>query len=154
MHTLIKYVTLIGLAGCLFCGGCGGAGRAPLAKVKGTVTYRGEPVKSGTIVFEVPGARPATGKIVDGQIVEVTTHDPNDGVPIGQAKIAVFATQAGPSAAAGAAGSDPGSYKPGTNYMDAGAKPAIPAKYNNPATSGLSKEIKRGENTLELNLTD
>ncbi len=72
---------------------CSDARHAPLAPVGGTVTYRGQPIKSGTMVFEVPGTRPANGKIVDGKIVEVTTYTPNDGVSLGKAAIAVFATR-------------------------------------------------------------
>jgi hypothetical protein len=134
--------------------GCGGSGRTPLGQVTGTVSYNGQPIASGTIIFEVPGARPANGKIVGGQIQEVTTYDPNDGVPVGQAKIAVFATEA-PASSPAATGGDPG--QPiviDENYMGGGAKPLIPPKYNDPATSGLNWEIKKGKNTVTLDLTD
>ena len=137
----------------VLCAGCGGSDRAPLGKVSGTVSYQGQPIVSGTIIFEVAGARPANGKIVDGQIAEVTTHEPNDGVPIGQAKIAVFATSVGDAGGAATPG-DPGTLpSPGQNYMDAGAQSLIPAKYNDPSTSGLKEEIKKGENTITLDLT-
>jgi hypothetical protein len=149
-----KRTLLLCVASLIVSAGCGGSGRAPLGKVTGTVNYRGEPVKSGTIILEVPGTRQATGKIVDGKITEVTTHDPNDGVPVGTAKIAVFATQAAAQGAAPATGGNPGSYKMDPNYMGSGAQSLIPAKYNNPATSGLTAEIKKGENTLTLDLKD
>ena len=61
-------ITVVGV-GCLIAtAGCGND-RPPLAPVSGTVTFQGEPLLQGTIVFEIPGCRPATGKIVGGQIV-------------------------------------------------------------------------------------
>ncbi len=136
--------------------GCGRADRPALGKVSGTVTYKGQPVKSGTLVFEVGGARPANAKIVDGKITEVSTFNSNDGVPIGSARIAVFATESGgASTPATAAPSDPGAYKvPAANYMDVGVKRLIPDRYNNPATSGLIWEIRQGENAVTLQLVD
>ena len=50
--------------------GCGSD--ANVAPVTGTVTYKGEPLKQGTITFVPENGRPGNGKIVDGQIVEVT----------------------------------------------------------------------------------
>lgn len=136
--------------------GCGRSDRPTLGKVSGTVTYQGQPVKSGTLVFEVAGARPANAKIMDGKITEATTFEPNDGVPVGSARIAVFAAES--SAASGPAASpasDPGAYQvPTANYMDVGAKRLIPNRYNDPATSGLTWDIKQGENTVTLQLAD
>jgi hypothetical protein len=152
MMRFVGPVLLLSLACLLTLPGCRGSDRSPLGKVTGTVNYKGQPIASGTIIFEVPGARPANGKIVGGKIQEVTTHDPNDGVPVGQAKIAVFATEAPASPAA--APSDPGQpIAVDENYMG-GSKSLIPAKYNDPATSGLTWEIKKGDNTVTLDLTD
>ncbi|MCY2986765.1 MAG: hypothetical protein NTY19_02740 [Planctomycetota bacterium] len=136
--------------------GCGRSDRPALGKVSGTVTYKGQPVKSGNLVFEVGGARPANAKIVDGKITEVSTFNSNDGVPVGSARIAVFATESGgASTPAAPAANDPGTYQvPAANYMDVGARRLIPDRYNNPATSGLIWEIKQGENTVTLQLVD
>jgi hypothetical protein len=126
-----------------------------MGAVTGTVSYKGEPVKNGTVVFEVDGARPATGKIVDGQITEVTTAVSGDGVPVGTAKIAVFATDA-PDEPAGepSAGANPGEQADMSDYMGMGAKSLIPPHFNDPASSGLTAEIKAGDNTVTLDLTD
>lgn len=134
---------------------CGCGSGQPLGTVTGTVSYQGEPIKSGTIVFEVDGARPATGKIVDGRITEVTTEVTGDGVPLGNAKIAVFATDA-PQEPAGEtpAATDPGTQADMSNYMGMGAKSIIPPHFNDPASSGLSAEITKGENTVTLDLTE
>jgi hypothetical protein len=154
----LRSVLLLPLVCLLACAGCGRSDRARVAQVTGTASYKGQPIASGTIIFEVPGARPANGKIVDGKIMEVTTYEPKDGVPVGQARIAVFATRASaesPSPAPGGAPSDPGApIVLDKNYMGGGAKSLIPEKYNNPATSGLAWEIKKGQNTVTLDLKD
>ena len=80
------------LSALLLPSGCG-SGLSPLAKVKGTVTLDGKPLASGTMTFESVGQRPATGKIVQGQIVEMTTYDENDGAPLGTHKVAVWALE-------------------------------------------------------------
>lgn len=130
---------------CVLASGC--SDRPTLAPVKGTVTLDGKPLLSGTVMFEAKGTRPATGKIVNGQIVEVTTYDPNDGLPVGQHNVAVVAIEDASAAAA-----NPGEGKaPKGNYMS--GKSLIPARYNDPNTSGLKVDITKGENTVELKLT-
>ena len=124
--------------------GCGGE---QLGQVKGTVTLDGKPLSKGTLTFEAPGKRPATARVEAGQIVEATTHKTGDGVPVGAHKVAVAATED----AASAVVANPGEGKgPGANYMS--GKSLLPAKYNNPETSGLTAEVKGGENVLEFNL--
>ena len=125
--------------------GCSQSDRSPLGKVSGTVSYRGRPIASGTLIFEVRGARSAYGKIVAGKIAEVTTYKTGDGAPLGQAAIAVFATE--PDASA------PNPPGPGDNnqgYLS--GKSVIPAKYSDPSTSGLTHEIIAGDNNLTLDL--
>jgi hypothetical protein len=154
----LRPLLLLSLVCLLACAGCGHSDRTAVAQVTGTASYKGQPIASGTIIFEVPGARPANGKIVDGKITEVMTYEPKDGVPVGQARIAVFATGASsssPSATPGGAPRDPGApIVVDKNYMGGGAKSLIPKKYNNPATSGLTAEIKKGQNTVTLDLKD
>lgn len=143
----------LGVAAVLFICGCGPT-RAPLGQVQGTVRYNGRPIADGQILFEVAGARPAQGRIVDGRIVEVTSYAPGDGAPLGLARIAVFATPpsgsnysiSGPVApdSASATGQGPGQ----------GGQSLIPAKYNDLETSGLSHELIAGPNELTLELRD
>src|SRR5262245_53602644 len=83
-------------AGVMLCAGCSSG--VPMATVKGTVTLDGKPLAKGTIRFESAGQRPATGQIVNGNIVELTTYKPGDGVPIGSHKIAVWAMEEAASA--------------------------------------------------------
>jgi hypothetical protein len=118
-----------------------------MAPVKGTVTHDGKPLAKGTIRFESPNHRAATGNIVNGQIVEVTTFKTNDGVPIGAQKVAIWAMEE----AASAVVANPGeASKVGANYMS--GKSLLHADYNNPDTSGLSADIKSGMNDLKFEL--
>jgi len=143
----MKHLLRICAVALVFCALTGCSDRPKLAKVKGTVTLDGKLLPNGSITFETTGARPATGKIVNGQIVEVTTFDPDDGVPVGSHRVAITANEEASSAVV----ANPGEGKtPGPNYM--GGKSIIPTAYNNPATSGFTAEIKSGENTVEFKL--
>ena len=123
--------------------GCG-SGRPPLGRVTGTVTFDGKPLASGTITFETQGRRPATGRIEKGQIVEMTTYDTGDGVPVGSHKVAIWAMEEAGSAIVA---------NPGEGKMpDMSGKSLIPAKYNDPNTSQLTAEIKSGENVVSFQL--
>ena len=129
--------------------GCGaGPERSPTAIVSGDVTLDGEAIEQGTIIFEAPDLRPASGKIVDGKIVDVMTYEPGDGVPVGTHKIAIQVTSLGDSVKT----SDPSSTAPvDLNYMG-GGESLIPEKYSDPSTSGLTAEIVAGENKLSFDL--
>jgi hypothetical protein len=134
--------------GCIaLCGGCSKGPR--LGSVRGTVTFNDQPLAKGTIVFETAGARPATGRIENGQIADITTFDTGDGVPVGSHKVAIFAS----ADAASAVVDDPGKGgpTPGPNYMS--GKSLIPERYNDPEKSGLVAEIKSGDNSVEFKLS-
>jgi hypothetical protein len=125
------------LLACIVVGaGCGSS--AATAPVRGKVLLDGKPLSKGTIRFESAGNRAATGKIVDGEIVEVTTYSSGDGAPIAKHKIAVWATEE--------ASNDPGK----ANYM--AGKSLIDTSYNNPEHSGLEATIDSGQNIIELRL--
>jgi hypothetical protein len=125
--------------------GCSGGPK--LVPVTGTVTLDDKPLARGTLTLETPGMRPATLTVVDGKITEATTFKTGDGVPVGKHKVAVSAT----AEAASAVAATPGDGKaPGPNYM--GGKSLIPAKYNNPETSGLTADVGPGETTVKFEL--
>ena len=137
----------------LFTSGCG-SNRAPLGTIQGTVRYNGQPIAEGQILFEVAGARPAQGRILDGRIVDVTSYDSGDGAPVGLARIAVFATPPSVSlyTSSGSVAPDDGSATgrgPGP-----GGQSLIPARYNDLETSGLGHELVAGPNELTLELHD
>ncbi|MGL6193766.1 MAG: hypothetical protein ACRC2T_02980 [Thermoguttaceae bacterium] len=143
-------VTFVVLFVSLMCSGCGG-GRPPVAKVEGTVTYKGAPIPNGSITFEVEGGRAGTGKIVDGNIVDVSTFEPNDGAPVGKVNIAIQAREKVEEVIV--ASNNPGETNISENYMGMGGKSLIPPHYNKPSTSKLTHTIEKGKvNTVNLNL--
>lgn len=117
-------------------------------RVTGTVTYKGQPLESGSIIFETQGARPAVGQIVNGKIVEVTTYQPGDGVPLGVHQVAIQSV----TAAEGVATQNPGDNAAGAGYMR--SESLIPAIYGDPQQSGLTAEIKPGVNELHFELKE
>jgi hypothetical protein len=137
------------LAAAVLCVGCQSSDQIATAPVSGTVTLDGKPVATGTVMFEKAGARPATGQIKDGKIVEVTTYQPDDGAAVGQHQVAIFVTSAPKTAVA----NDPGQVqKFDPNYMGGGS--LIPTRYNDPKTSGLTAEVKSGgPNEFKFELT-
>ncbi len=144
------------LAACLlavtvFCGLSGCAPEHELAQVTGTVSYQGKPIENGTIVFEVSGYRSSYGQIVNGQIVELRTLEPNDGVPVGNARVAVPAPAPADSGPA-AAGNEPAGDAPGGPSGMTIPKGLLPVKYANPETSGLTAMIQSGENEVSFEL--
>ena len=115
--------------------GCNQSSRPPLAPVRGTVTYDGKAVQHGRIVFSPPDRRPAYGRIVDGKIVEVSSHVPDDGAPVGRYSVGIT------------------SYDPPEDMYSKPGPSLLPALYANPETSGLVVDIKAGRlNTLDLRL--
>lgn len=130
---------------CWAVAGC--AQRADLGQVEGTVSLDGRPLARGTVTFETPGRRAATARIEDGRILDATTHRPGDGVPCGRQSLAVFAREE----AATAVPADPGSRAFAADAMV--GRSLVPRKYNDPATSGLTAEIRPGRNEIALELT-
>lgn len=128
--------------------GCGAGNN--LAQVTGTVTYEGKPIEEGKIIFEVPGQRSAFGVIENGKILNVTTFEQGDGAPIGEASVAInaFKPPAKPQKDAPTSTSAPG----GPSGMVINER-AVPARYGNPATSGLNCSIQPGENKLKFDLS-
>jgi len=130
--------------------GCGKA-RRDRAEVTGTVTYNGTPLRFGTVIFEPETGQYATGAIQPDGSFRMTTRGEGDGVPVGKCKVRIvcFANQ-DPSAKHTPAKGDP----PRGEGLALGA-PLIPKKYLSSATSGITVEVKPGENKpLLLELTD
>ena len=131
--------------------GCG-SDRPPLGKVEGTVLYDGVPIKSGAIIFTVSGTRDASSIIEGGAIKNVMTYTEGDGVPIGEARIAVIVVEDSPTSGA-ASSSEDTAMTMGQSTRIGGQRFAIPEKYVNPETSGLTATIQKGINTINLELT-
>jgi hypothetical protein len=116
--------------------GCGdGRVKLPTAPVAGAVTYQGKPLATGRIVFFHPsGQAAATDLNADGTFKLAAFQGKN------QVAIMSYIAE-----------------RPGATPKGRGAMPTpkslIPERYAEPATSGLTFEVKPGEsNKAEFNL--
>ncbi len=117
------------------------------APVRGTVTYLGQPLPNALVVSmpETPDVLPASGLTESDGRYELMTIVQGDGASVGRHRVTI--TARGPDNelsgdAIDPAGSDT---EPG--------EPLIPEKYFMPDTSGLVAEVKRGDNTVNFDLT-
>ena len=86
--------------------------------------------------MEPAEGRSAQGKIVDGQIVDLHTYEPGDGVRVGKHKVAIISFVRDPV----------GMEVPPS---------VIPLRYRNPGASGLTAVIEPGKtNKLMFELED
>lgn len=122
--------------------GCG-SNPPPLAPVTGTVTYQGQPVRGGTIVFTPDPSRGTRGPIALGKIDtegKFTLYTKNDpGAVAGWHQVTVVAVD-----------------EPATNLAAVSVNPPrmlLPQRYQSPNTSGLVREVKISEpNIIDFEL--
>ncbi|MDR0610454.1 MAG: hypothetical protein LBG58_10125 [Planctomycetaceae bacterium] len=134
--------------------GCSKYNRPPLVQVEGTVQYKGKPLEKGTIVFDVTGSTSGNAEIVNGQIVNPTTYRSGDGIPVGNAKIAIYSTKELKKSSGNTNSKYPEGH-PGNTDNDGMPETVslIPEKYNNPQTSGLTCTLEKGKvNTIHLEI--
>jgi len=131
--------------------GCGGQNkRPPLAKVSGTVVYKGNPVAGASVSFMMDGApRPAIGTTDDNGNFQLTTYDTDDGAVIGTHKVTVNLSNFDPDAPRVtpedlAKNGPPPKPKGGT----------IPAKYADIKTTPLKNTVEPGPNNFPIELKD
>ncbi len=136
----MRLLTALFISFALF--GCSNA-PAVLASATGAVRLDGLPLKEGVIIFEGDDAPPAYGKIVDGQIVEVTTHQPNDGMSLGPKLVAVRPNEGHAVL--------PGAVQPAVQSTRFNNQ-VLPNRYRDPSTSNLSCRIVDGPNNLLFSL--
>ena len=112
----------------------------PLAPTSGTVTLDGEPLTTGTVQFVPDESKDTSGPIGTGKIgpdgeYEISTAG-TPGALVGHHKVAVEAQQS-------------------SDLSDHSWSPSlVPQKYTNFHTSGLTAEVKAGEdNVVDLELT-
>jgi hypothetical protein len=134
--------------------GCGGAaGRPPLGKVSGKVTYNGNPVTSGSVMFTPVGgsasdaARIATGQIESDGSYMLTTFDTGDGAALGQHIVTV-------ESRGDLEAMKKMNLKPGGIIAYKLPKPAIPEKYTKTDRSPLKHTVVEGSNTVNIELKD
>lgn len=115
--------------------GCGGGKPAGPAAVSGKVSYRGRPVTSGIVVFVPDPERGGSGDLARGDIQADGSYSLKSGTTPGAVagwhKVTI------------------------TSVEDVRPMPRslLPAKYQDPHLSGLSCEVKPGQdNTIHFNL--
>src|SRR5262245_37096766 len=126
---LVALLVLAGAAGC-------GSGRYP---VSGRVVYDdGSPVEEGIVVGETWEGAPkvmAQGKIQRDGSFQWGTAKPADGAPPGKYRVVVLPRALGDAETA------------------QGMQPAVDAKYTKHETSGITIEVKEGNNELPITVT-
>jgi hypothetical protein len=121
-RTLVVVTTLGILAA-----GCNAPPEPPETVVTGSVTYKGQPVTGGTLIFQMKNA--GTKRPYAGQIYEDGTYELTYVVP-GEALIAVeTATKQGLS-----------------TYVE------LPRKYSSPTKSGLKYQVVEGPQAFDIKL--
>lgn len=151
-------VALVAAAGLLLASGCGGDdGIGTRYQVRGTVTYKGEPLSQGNITFQAtsPDGRSAGGEVQDGAYT-LTTKDDGDGALPGKYRVSIVAKDVDFSEVEATSkkqgGTLPSKKDIGKAFQK--AKRLVPAKYESPGTSGLEAEVKEQSNTIDFALTD
>ena len=126
--------------------GCGGGSKT--SSVTGRVTYKGKPVPKANVSFTpVEGAtRAATGLTDDNGNFTLGTFSTSDGALPGKYRIAISAYGPDRAPKPGEGSGMPGEKVPGD--------PIIPPKFFAPDSSGLTHEVKRGSNHVDLDLKD
>lgn len=161
----LKFIMLNNLLLVMFvtccCSGCSGAGkgheRQPVYKVTGVLTRKGEPVEGALIrLLPMGGERPGAVATTDPEgKFELTTYEKGDGACEGDYVILITKEQVSMSSVSSGS-EEAADYVPPDDVGPPRApKNLLPAKYANPALSGLRARIERqGPNHLEIDLPD
>ena len=116
-------------------------------KATGSVTYKGQPVSGASIVLapEPPGKHAATAVTDASRQFALGTNEAGDGAVPGPYKVAIEKTETSSGTAPAMGEND---YNP--EGVKTTSKALLQAKYANPNKSGLTVEIKDGqENVLQ-----
>jgi hypothetical protein len=177
---LLRRLALLSTAALIF--GCSSANGLNLAKVRGKVTYKGQPVKNGTVMFMPDDSKgtigpPAVGTITsDGSFI-MSTESAGDGVIVGSHKVGITGVEEKPVSSESDAPtpeSDPQGYmkakakdaatarsgavkKDAETFTDRGGQKwrfVVPKKFTNPQESGIIAKVEPGSNTLNFTIDD
>jgi hypothetical protein len=113
--------------------GCGPGG-PPSGQLSGSVTYKGEPLSTGTIVFmpqsaDIPYAQ---AEIAEDGTYTAMTKEFGKRIPVGNYRVMISAVK------------DMGPEAP--------VVPLIPFKYSSDTQSGLTAQVSEGENKVDFDL--
>lgn len=124
--------------------GCSSENRKPTAAVRGKVTYNGEPLQIGSLLFvPVAGGPSSEGNIDRNGNYRMGTYTTVDGAVLGKHQVMITAFTA-----AGGSGLPEDSVK-----GDSAPVSIIPEKYGDLAKSGLEVDVKSGSNEIDFVLT-
>jgi hypothetical protein len=165
------------LAALAFAWGCGSNNGLNLARVRGRVTYKGEPVKYGTVHFmpsEDKGTKgpPALGVITSDGSYVLSTDEPGDGALVGSHRVGITGLDPTPINAEPAPEPDKapvdvmktkertarksrGSARKqqGDTFTDRGGRTfrfVTPKGVSDPNSSGIAVEVSRGSNRFDF----
>jgi hypothetical protein len=158
---------------------CSSGNGLDLARVRGRVTYKGQPIKNGTVFFMPDESKGTVGPAAVGSITSdgsyiMSTESAGDGVIVGAHKVGITGVEEGPTTEAQAPepDKDPAGYmkakakaaaatrnaaRPEEFFTDRGGKKfrfVIPQKLSNPQESGIIAKVERGSNTINFDIDE
>jgi hypothetical protein len=139
-------VVVSGLCCLLLVAGCGGGGdQLETAEVTGKVTYKGEPLRIGSVLFTPVGGGPSAQANIDRNgNYTLGTYTETDGAVLGEHQVMIVAMT-----------SPGGSGLPeDANKGDVAPVSLIPDIYADPQNSGLKAEVNAGGNVINFDLKE
>jgi hypothetical protein len=138
--------------------GCGDdSGLAKRYSVKGTVTYKNQPIQKGRIDFlpTSKDGRAASGDITDGSYF-LTTSVNGDGAIPGKYKVTVSAIEVDlpPEAKTSQGGGQAFAQSKARGEVMKKAKLLVPKKYGSETTTDLGAEVEAKSNKFDFDLVD
>ena len=124
----------------IFATGCGEA-TPPMAPARGKVTYKGQPVRFGTVMFQPKSGQPARGEIQSDGSFELWTYNEGDGAAVGTHGVRITSYEGQAPTAPGVAQREP-----------ILGKSLIPPQYANVESSGITAEVKPGAAPFQFDL--
>jgi hypothetical protein len=142
-HSVRSLTIAIGAIACLVVG-CGKS--VEIAPIEGKVTYKGQPLKFGTVMFQpMSGGQPAQGLIQPDGSFKLSTHNAGEGARLGTNQVSVRCYENQDPAKQG------GQFGGGQSL----GRLLIPVKYTMASSSGLTVDVKaEGNEPVVLELTD
>jgi hypothetical protein len=141
--------------------GCRQSDRPATTPVRGTLTYRGQPVAGATVSFLGRNSpRIASGETDEHGRFQLTTFDTNDGAVLGNHVVTVYKPAETMEPMGIDPNLDPQAYAEAMEKAAAraikaqAAGSALPARYADPKTSELRREVSEGENVIDIELVD
>ena len=142
-HSPYLLALAVSVTACLIVG-CGNP--VEIAPIQGKVTYKGQPLKFGTVMFQpMSGGQHAEGLIQPDGSFKLSTHNAGEGARLGTNRISVRCYENQDPAKQG------GQFEGGQSL----GQLLIPIKYTMASSSGLTVDVKaEGNEPVVLELTE